>query len=85
MQVQCARLSAGLLTKDPETIAASLASTEFSPEGPASGIRLLAFYISHAAKGLSLNQRRNLEKAKKLLSERLAQDYRERERRQRLP
>ncbi len=84
MQVQCARLSAGLLAKDPQTIAESLASSELSPGGAASGIRLLAFYMSHAAKGLTVNQRRNLEKAKKLLSERLAQDHRERERRQRL-
>lgn len=82
MQVQCARVSAGLFAKDPETIADSLSSRELSPQGPASGIRLLAFYISHAAKGLSTSQRRNLEKAKKLLTERLAQDMRERERRQ---
>ena len=82
MQVQCARVSAGLFSKDPETIAESLSSTELSPEGPASGLRLLELYISHAAKGLSASQRRNLEKAKKLLSERLARDVRERERRQ---
>jgi hypothetical protein len=42
----------------------------------------LAFYISHAAKGLSVSQRKNLEKAKKLLSARLLQDLRDRERRQ---
>ncbi len=82
MNVQCARVSAGLFAKDPETIAESLSSRELSPQGPASGIRLLAFYISHATKGLSASQRRNLEKAKKLLSERLMQDVRKRERRQ---
>lgn len=82
MQVQCARVSAGLFTKDPETIAESLSSGDLSPDGPASGIRLLAFYISHAAKGLSAGQRRNLEKAKKLLSERLMKQVRDRERRQ---
>jgi Protein of unknown function (DUF3175) len=81
VQVQCARVSPGLFTKDPETIADFLSSTELSPDGPASGIRLLAFYISHAAKGLSASQRRNLEKAKKLLSDRLMQDIRARERR----
>ncbi len=80
MQVQSARVSAGLFAKDPETIAASLSSRELSPGGPASGIRLLAFYISHSAKGMSANQRRNLEKAKQLLSERMIQDQRERQR-----
>jgi Protein of unknown function (DUF3175) len=81
VQVQCARVSVGLFAKDPETIAETLCTRELSPEGPASGIRLLAFYISHAAKGLSVSQLRNLEKAKKLLSERLIRDLRERERR----
>ena len=80
MNTQCARISAGLFMKDPETIADSLCSKELSPEGPASGLRLLAFYISHAAKGLSASQKRNLEKARKLLSERLTKDLRERER-----
>ena len=82
MNVNCARMTAGLFAKDPKTIVECLSSKELSPEGPASGLRLLAFYISHAAKGLSVSQRRNLEKAKKLLSDRLTKDLRERERRQ---
>ena len=69
MNVHCARMTAGLFAKDPETIVEYLSSRELSPEGPASGMRLLAFYISHAAKGLSASQRKNLEKAKKLLDE----------------
>lgn len=81
MNVHCARMTAGLFAKDPETIVECLSSKELSPEGPASGMRLLAFYISHAAKGLSASQRKNLEKAKKLLSVRLTQDIRDRERR----
>jgi hypothetical protein len=79
--IQCARMPAGLFTKDSETIAESLCSKELSPGGPASGLRLLTFYMRHAAKGLSAAQRRNLEKARKLLSDRLTQDLRERERR----
>lgn len=82
MNTPCARMAAGLFAKDPKTIAESLSSTDISPEGPASGLRLLAFYISHAAKGLSAAQRRNLEKAKKLLTDRVTRDLRERERRQ---
>ncbi len=82
MQVQSARVSAGLFAKDAATIAATLSSPDLSPQGPASAIRLLAFYISHAAKGLSVNQRRNLEKAKQLLAERMIQDQREQRRRQ---
>ena len=82
MNVHCARMTAGLFAKDPQTIVECLTSKELSPEGPASGMRLLAFYISHAAKGLSASQRKNLEKAKKLLSARLMQDLRDRERRQ---
>ena len=80
MNVHCARMPAGLFAKDPETIAECLASKEVSPEGPASGMRLLTFYISHAAKGLSVSQRRNLDKAKKLLSARLDKELRERAR-----
>lgn len=81
MNIQCARMCAGLFAKDPETIAESLSSKELSPEGPASGLRLLTFYMSHAAKGLSVSQKRNLEKAKKLLIAKLSRDLRERERR----
>lgn len=67
----CALPPAGLFAKDPKTIADSLASKEVSPQGPASGMRVLSFYISHAGKSLSASRRRNLEKAKKLLSARV--------------
>ena len=50
----CALPPAGLFTKDPETIAESLASKEVSPQSPASGMRVLTFYISHAGKSLKL-------------------------------
>ncbi len=73
----CALPPAGLFTKDPKTIADSLASKEVSPQGPASGMRVLAFYLSHAGKSLSASRRRSLEKAKKLLSARVDQLLRE--------
>lgn len=76
----CALPPAGLFTKDPETIAESLASKEVSPQGPASGMRVLTFYISHAGKSLSASRRRNLEKAKKLLSARVEQSLRKEQR-----
>jgi tRNA(adenine34) deaminase len=73
----CALPPVGLFAKDPKTIAESLASKEISPGGPASGMRVLSFYISHASKSLSASKRRNLEKAKKLLSAHLNQSLKE--------
>jgi hypothetical protein len=70
-----------LFTKDPETIAESLASKEVSPQGPASGMRMLTFYINRAGRGISASRMRNLEKAKKLLSRRVEQALKEQERR----
>lgn len=61
----------GLFTKDPETIARSLASKKVSPKGPGSGMRMLTFYINRAGKDLSATQKRRLEKAKELLSDRV--------------
>lgn len=62
---------AGLFTKDPETIARSLASKKVSPKGPASGMRMLNFFINRAGKNLSAGRRAKLQKAKELLSERV--------------
>lgn len=38
---------------------------------PASGMRMLTYFINRAGKGLSAARKRNLEKAKELLSERV--------------
>lgn len=62
---------AGLFTKDAETIARSLASKKVSPRGPGSGMRMLTFYMNRAGKNLSDERRRELAKAKELLSERI--------------
>jgi Protein of unknown function (DUF3175) len=78
----CARLYPGLFTKPAKSIADSLASRELSPQGASSGLRLLTFYINYAAKWLSPSRRRNLEKAKKLLSDRVSRELIERERQQ---
>jgi tRNA(adenine34) deaminase len=58
----------GLFTKDPETIAKKLASKKVSPKGPGSGMRMLTYYMNRAGKELSATRRRDLEKAKELLS-----------------
>jgi hypothetical protein len=67
---------AGLFAMKPQAIADSLASKEVSPDGPASGMRLLRFYLSHSAKRLSPSRLRNLEKAQKLLAARLERELR---------
>jgi tRNA(adenine34) deaminase len=61
----------GLFTKEPEAIARALASKKVSPKGPGSGMRMLTFYINRAGKNLSATDKSRLEKAKKLLSERI--------------
>jgi hypothetical protein len=62
----------GLFTKSPEEIARSLASKKVSPKGPASGMRMLTYFINRAGKGLSATRRAKLDRAKKLLSEKIA-------------
>lgn len=58
-----------LFTKDAATIAKHLASKEVSPKGPASGMRMLNYYINRGGKNLSEERHLELEKAKGLLSE----------------
>lgn len=61
----------GLFTKDAATIARSLASKRISPKGPASGLRMLNYYINRGGKRLSPTRRRVLERAKSMMMERL--------------
>ena len=62
---------AGLFTKDAATIARTLASKKVSPKGPASGMRMLTYFINRAGRGLPAKRRAELEKAKSLLSRRV--------------
>ena len=62
----------GLFTKSASTIARTLASKKVSPKGPASGMRMLTYFINRAGRGLTPKRRAELEKAKKLLSRRVA-------------
>jgi tRNA(Arg) A34 adenosine deaminase TadA len=63
----------GLFNKDAASIAKALASKKVSPKGPASGMRMLNFYINRAGKNLPAPRHAELEKAKALLSEIIAQ------------
>lgn len=61
----------GLFNKSAATIARELASKDVSPKGPASGMRMLTYYINRGGKGLTASRTKELEKAKKLLSEKV--------------
>jgi uncharacterized protein DUF3175 len=62
----------GLFNKDARTIARSPASRRVSPKGPASGLRMLLFYINRGGRGLSPTRRAELQKAKRLMQGMLA-------------
>jgi len=60
-----------LFTRDAPAIARSLASKKVSPKGPASGMRMLNYFINRGGKNLSASRRAELEKAKELLSKKI--------------
>lgn len=64
---------AGLLTKSASTIARTLASKRVSPKGPASGMRMLNYFINRGGRNLSASRRAELNRAKILLSKRIHQ------------
>ncbi len=66
----------GLFTKDAATIARTLASRKVSPKGPGSGMRMLTYFINRGGRGLTATRRRELEKAKNLLSQRIQMEKR---------
>ncbi len=74
------RMPANLFAKPPEKIVEALTSREIFPQGAASGLRVLNFYISQSGKGLSITRLRNLEKAKKMLAVQVEREMAERER-----
>jgi uncharacterized protein DUF3175 len=61
----------GLFKKSASAIASALASKKVSPKGPASGMRMLNYFINRAGRGLTRERRSELEKAKELLSKRI--------------
>lgn len=64
----------GLFKKSAPEIARSLASKKVSPKGPASGMRMLNFYINRAGKNLPASRKAELQRAKRLLSERIKKE-----------
>jgi tRNA(adenine34) deaminase len=58
----------GLFKQSATAIAKALATKRVSPKGPASGMRMLNFYINRAGKTLSKTRHAELEKAKDKLS-----------------
>lgn len=58
----------GLFKKSATAIAKALATKEVSPKGPASGMRMLNFYINRAGKNLTESRIKVLEQAKDKLS-----------------
>jgi tRNA(adenine34) deaminase len=66
--------AAGLFTKKAATIARSLASKKVSPKGPASGMRMLNYFINRGGRGLTTERRAELNKAKALLSKRIERE-----------
>jgi tRNA(adenine34) deaminase len=57
--------------KDARTIAKALASKEVRPKGVGSGIRMIQYFINRGGKGLSLTRRRELERAKRILQDKV--------------
>ena len=62
----------GLFKQDAETIARVMATKQVSPKGIGSGIRMVQFFINRSGKNLPARQRRELERAKRLLQQRRA-------------
>ncbi len=58
----------GLFEKGPRTVAQALASKKVSPKGPASGMRMLNFYINRAGNNLTEDRLAVLQRAKTILS-----------------
>lgn len=73
------RMPANLFAEPPEKIVEVLTSREAFPQGAAAGMRVLSFYMSQSGKGLSTTRRRNLEKAKKMMSARVEREMAEKE------
>jgi tRNA(adenine34) deaminase len=61
----------GLFTKDAETIVRSMASKKVSPKGPGSGLRMIQFFINRAGKNLPSERKKELERAKQILWEKM--------------
>jgi hypothetical protein len=64
----------GLFTRDAATIARTLALPRVSPKGPVSALRMLSFFINRAGRQLSRQRRAELEKAKRIMRQKIASE-----------
>ena len=60
-----------IFTKDAESIARVMARKDVSPKGIGSAIRMVQYFINRGGKGISKQRKKELEKAKRLLQERM--------------
>lgn len=65
---------AGTFMKDAATVAKIMASKKVSPKGLGSGIRMIQYFINRSGKGLPPGRRQELEKAKRILQERVRRE-----------
>ena len=61
----------GIFTKDAGTIARVMSRKDVSPLGIGSAIRMVQYFINRSGKGLSSERRKELEKTKILLQEKI--------------
>jgi len=61
----------GTFSKDAATIAKIMSSKKVSPRGIGSGIRMIQFFINRAGSGLSASRKKELERAKKILQDKM--------------
>jgi hypothetical protein len=61
----------GTFVKDAESVARTMASKKVSPKGIGSGIKMIQYFINRGGKGLPATQKRELEKAKRILQDKL--------------
>jgi tRNA(adenine34) deaminase len=57
----------GLVTRDAQTIAETMARKDVSPKGIGSAIRMIQYFLNRAGRNLPVGRKRELEKAKDLL------------------
>lgn len=61
----------GTFAQDAETVARVMATKKVSPKGLGSAIKMVQFFINRAGKNLSARRKRELEKAKRILQQKL--------------
>jgi len=64
----------GTFTKDAETIAKIMERKDVSPLGIGSAIKMIQYFINRGGKGLSKERKKELEKAKRILQEKLKKE-----------